>query len=329
MPGWATKRHRLNRFAPYAKVAGQAITSLGKYVVKNPPRGRFRFRKYLKSGNGVTSQYDKTLVYRKKRMPRRKRKSWKKFVKKVRRAMEKDFGKTSVVFNHLQNGVTGGIVAPASDQGRSECHLYGFQGTIDTSGVSDGISGARDINVICSNDTRIGPSTKVKFCSAVLDATFRVTQAACELDIYEIEYNKDTNCDDIITMLTTGFTAQQITGYPNTLAITNRGTTIFDCPSGISQFGIKILKKTKYFLPEGNTCTYQMRDPKTHIFDANYDNTSLTTTGVALKKMTRSLFYIWKALPAVTLVPLLSVGVTRKYSYQILEDGSDYDGRVP
>lgn len=169
MPGWVTKRSRMSRFAPYAKVAGFAAGQLGKYVARKYFRPKRSVpRKYLSSGNGVTSQYDKTLVYRKKRMPRRKRKSWKKFVKKVRRAMEKDYGKTSVVFNHLQDRVTGGIIVPGADQGRSECHLYGFSGTIDTSGVSDGISGARDINVICANDTRIGPSTKVKFCSAVL-----------------------------------------------------------------------------------------------------------------------------------------------------------------
>lgn len=49
-------------------------------------------RKRLTTGRGVTNQWDRTLIYKKKSMPRWKKRAWKRFSQKVNAVAEKSLG---------------------------------------------------------------------------------------------------------------------------------------------------------------------------------------------------------------------------------------------
>lgn len=139
------------------------------------------------SDNGITIQKDAILQYKKKRMPKYKRRRWVKFIRKVE-AATRDEGTQTIVFN--DRGLRTG--SGANSQQWGIVHLYGNCG-IDA--VSDEEVGKRDLDRI---KTEIGnPNTqKIKFKSAVLDVTFQAINSTSgfaqpvEVDVYHIVYRK-------------------------------------------------------------------------------------------------------------------------------------------
>jgi len=306
-----------------------------------------RRRQNTSSGQGVTTQHDERRIYTKRGMPRRMKRRWKRFKSKVLAVSEKDLGSRTVVFNKLQTfpNSTSGL------QGLAYCALYSANGTGD-SFMSDlaSLSALENTgNPTAAAGSTVYDTTKWIFKSGVMDVTFRNTsgvldselalilasEAKLEVDVYEILSNRpwsDTsfNASDITGALArgTGITPN-IGGTGTDIVISRRGCTPWDVPAGLGYWSLKILKKTKYFVPNGDTFTYQVRDPKRRVM---MQEKMQTLEGGNCPGWTRHLLVIFKLVPGLTLglspgnyVESLTLGLTRKYFYKIEGVNEDRD----
>lgn len=306
-------------------------------------------RKRLTVGQGVTSQYDAKWIYRKKRMPRRMRKRWRGFVRKVHAVAEKDYGTRSYLFNYQTSYGN----STAGSQTVGYAYLYSAYPS-GTTGLSadlfriqqkDNPSG----NPSFDSGISVGPGTKFLFQSGILDVTIRngstftadgVTYQAggtMEVDIYELTLNElavvaSANLSSIQSAFN-GYSADAYTPIigggstaANRLDIDKRGATPFDIPLALSRLKIKIWNKRKYIVSYGNAITYQVRDPRRHTLTGEQ---MLANPGFSIPKMTKVVLIIGKMIPGLTVgstsgtyQELLYVGATRKYTYKV-EGGND------
>lgn len=338
----ARYRGRANRYANYGGAFSlaqyayrnrNAIASRARQFMMNRTRTNTRTR--VSSGQGVTSQYDRKLIYRKRYMPRRKKRAWRKFKNKVVAVSTKSLGSNTVVRNDLIQSDFALIPTATTAQNVIQLALYA---------VRSNINYLNDVNEI-SNDTRLNPSSKMIFMSGVLDITMRFQtllsslstgnpSLSAEVDLYEMQWNgpsgQSGEATNIQECFANGATdTAVIPGQATTLDFNSRGWTPFDGNSALSQHKIKIIKKTKFFLSSEQTATYQLRDPKTHVYtkDAIPSTASANWQGV-----TKWIFIVWKVIPGYNYVAApnndiarLNVGFTRKYMYKINQDSTDYD----
>lgn len=290
------------------------------------------------SGLGVTTQHDARLIYRKRRMPRRMRKRWKRFRNKVLAVSEKDLGTQQVVIS----GATGSSNTTDGRQVTFECSLYGLK---SSSEVHNDLTRLTSYLPGSSGDTpaaglALDPSSKIMFQSAVLDITIRNAStyyngstysgdsaARMEVDVYEITMNHTAEETGTAYATLSSLFAQNNTqcrplgGSGVELDIYLRGVTPFELSYVLSRFNLKIWKKTKYQLSNGDQVTYQMRDPRRHSYNlrelSNQD-------GFNLPKLSKFVFIIGKLAPGLTVgsaantyQEVLNVGCTRKYNFKI------------
>lgn len=318
-------------------------------------RGRFRSRgtqttirrKRQTSGIGVTTQHDERRIYTKHTMPRRKKKAWKKFRSKVLAVAEKDLGSRTVVFNKLIQFTN----TTANNQGLGYMALYSGGGTGD-SFMSDVTNMAGLENFAAdptyAAGTSVAQTSRWIFKSAVLDVTFRNTstftalatpspasEAKLEVDVYEILSNKnwDTGAgsySDITSVLAYGDSiTQRLDGAGTGISVSLRGTTPWDLPAALSYWRLKILKKTKFFVPNGDTFTYQIRDPRRHVM--MQDRMSKVDGGNCVG-LSRHLLVVFKLVPGLTVgvgagtyQENLYCGLTRKFFYKLEGASEDRD----
>lgn len=316
---------RVNKYGPYFNAARRT----GAYLATRATQGLGdRIQRYFRGGNrsGVvtTTQHDYRTQYRKKKMPRYKKRRWLKFQKKVRAVSEKETGTTTVVRNATLDTQT----ASSGTQQYQTPTLYGMNGTNFTSSA-----GNDDIAIILQADNRLTANGKMKFTSAVMDITFRNVAVSevnpgsdMELDLYEVMYydqTKETNAHAIFEQaeLATPILAPT-SGTNANLTMLSRGATPFDFPLAIKAGKIQIMKKTKVFLAIGNTTTYQFRDPRTHI--VGYNEWS-DTTGFVKRKVTRGLIAVFKPVVGSANACRLLAGTTRTYRYHVIQDNKTFD----
>lgn len=278
------------------------------------------------SGAGVTSQYDRKMIYRKKRMPRGKKRQWVKFVRKVRSALMKEVGSNTIVRNSQMT-----FTNLTDAQGFFTASLYGKDGTDTTLSV-----GNRDLFDIFNNDSRLNlQAAACKFSTAILDLTVTnnstITDdsnqnASVELDVYEIFWSK--KCDGTSPNQFYNVSAVNtdlINGAGTGLDLTVRGATPFEFPDASAR-GAKIYKKTKFILSPGQVFTYQMKVLKNtnlrrDVVDDGDDN-------FALEYRTRTLMMVVKGVPtgdATKVLKSVQLGITRKYLYKIVDVNTDKD----
>lgn len=308
-----------------------------------------RRRKPGTRGKGVTTQHDQRMIYKKKSMPSSKKKPWKRFVRKVHAVSEKSLGAQTVVFNTsveslnvTPNQHAFGTVALYSNKS-TFTHLndvYRIQQRHKSASGSTSAKAIADQGVTANvNDTSM-----FLFQSGVMDCTFRNisgnsvsstlnSELTLEVDVYELAWNSPSNdrndgeMNSIVDVFTRGFAATSSIGQQGDgMEITQRGVTPFECPQGLSQYKVKILKKTKYFLPNNGQFTYQIRDPTRHKMSGEKID---DRPGCNIPGVTKWLFYIAKTLPGIVLdddkAEILRVGVTRKYMYKIRGEPSRRD----
>lgn len=319
-----------------AKGTMEAIKTLNRLGRTMYPGKRLRGKKKQGfSGIGVTYENDRTRVYRRKRMPLKYKKKWKRMIKIDNAIDLKKSGSRTFVFNKPDEAIN----STSGKQGTFSLALYGGQG--NESHWSDlhyvGYDESVDDDPTAAKGVTLHPTTKVYFQSAVLDVTIRNTSfkntdadvpvVPLEVDIYEMTSSKFWMERDGATTLKAFTTLKDIfeeakgerqgIDNRNVAEFNDRGMTPFDCTHAISQYGLKILKKTKYRIGPSNTITYQMRDPKNRV-----------TTINSLKEMaggnkpgwTKMLFIVFKATPGFPLesyTEQIKLGITRKYMYKI------------
>jgi len=287
----------------------------------------------------VTTQRDSKFVYAKKRMPRGRRRRWRNYVRRVHAVSEKELGSRTVVRNF-----TSAWTNPEStNHVIAEVHLYPQRGTTDIADDMYIISGLENLSdpTAAAGDT-ISPSTKILFQSGVLDVTIKnasgvrgdpaslitpSSELKMEVDVYEVSIRTNTEETgatyvNLTTLLNNNTTyTGPIGGTGTELNLAFRGVTPFDMTYALSRWGIRIWKKTKYLIPNGDVITYQIRDPRRHV-------TTLRDLGARdgfnRPGWTRSLLIVGKVIPGYTVgstegtvAERLLIGSTRKYLYKI------------
>lgn len=278
--------------------------------------------------NTVTAQHDYKTQYKYRRAPRYKKKAWRRFSKKVAAVNLKNAGLRTVVINSRGTGSN----APGA-QGKLALALYGVAGSVDTVGLHGHndlyrvFKGDPDIVQIGAAPGNVPKSGKLQFGSAVLDYTIRnlSVDLEMELDIYMGYYKKDD--DASLAKVNTN----PIFKYDNAptdaigggtpFDLGTRGTTLFDKPAGISATGFHIIKKQKMLLQPGESTFLQHRDYHNHMVDW----TNIQDVGYCKRNLTYGVWLVFK--PSVTAsddaVVTIGVGVTRKYSYAVLDENVD------
>nr|QRI44138.1 MAG: capsid protein [Cressdnaviricota sp.] len=319
---------RLGRRTRFAAGRSQTMTSRRRVMTRNGILG------------GTNA--DTRMIYQRKSMPKKKRRQWRNFVRKVNAVDERDLGTQTVLFND-QIEQSSSTVA-TSTQNCLTLALYPFRN--DTFGYLNDLYQIGTIenagNPTAAAGTTVLPSTKVLFQSAVLDVTLRnissqtqdvggvptnvqVPEAAIECDVYTIIIRKDaataTSSFDTVSALLNSFDDPEIGGAGVGISIGDRGASPFELGSQMGKYGIRILKKQKFFIPNGQTVTFQSRDPKRHVIQYS----GLTSNdGWNNPGWTRVFYMIYKLVPGLTQGTTtgtyrarISVGCTRKYAYKL------------
>lgn len=306
--------------------------------------------KYPTSGVGVTTQHDQRRVYTKRRMPRRMKRRWRKFSKKVLAISEKDLGTQQVMFNKQVNASNN----LAGNQTIFSCALYGLRSATASHFNDLQQIATYNANAATTSSTGlfVGESTKILFQSAILDLTIRngstffdgtttgpSPYARMEVDVYELTMRHTAEeqgaaYDTIDSIFNQN---QQRTlpiggGATSEIIYDRRGVTPFELSYALSRFGIKIWKKTKYQISNGDQITYQMRDPRRHsVVQREMQNQD----GFNKPGLTKILYVTGKLAPGLTVgntantfQEALNIGITRKYMYKIenwTEDRTAFD----
>jgi len=305
----------------------------------------------VRSGQGVTVQHDARQIYRRRRMPRRKRKVWKRFLKKVHAVSEKDLGSRMVVFN-VSAGFTNTTLG---NQGVAYCALYSVKSGDSFMTDMNNLSGLENVgNPTAALGSTVYDTTKWLFQSAILDVTFRNTsgiwsssgtvntltsEAKLEVDVYELISGKEWNDQlgakgDPLAVFNEGADMQPNIGGAGTAAVLGlRGVTPWEFPAALGYYRVKILKKTKYFVNNGDTFTYQIRDPRRRVI---YQERMEQALGGNMPRWTRHVLILFKLVPGLTVGSTdgtyresLTCGITRKYFYKIEGVSEDRDRYLP
>lgn len=306
------------------RAIGSGIRTIGRSAFGGSG-SRTRTRESGRSGVGVTTDRDFRNVYRKKWMPKRRKRQWKRFTRKVEAVAEKKRGTFSLVFNTVRRETVAD-----NFQRMYGISLYGYAGTA----VVGPDAYERDMFNIASSlkpgDSAITTEVwnrRIHFRSAVLDITFRNVHAtaAVELDIYEWICKKDTPFPTLSDMVINGFTdpAASTVAGSNTLTQDDVGTTPFQCPPALRY--LTILKKTKVFIPINGTATYQIRKPANRWWGTSQldEGTSLF---FAKRGWTCGLWMVQKgvpgmiaAVPARALSSDVVMSITRTYCLKTID----------
>lgn len=317
-----------NKPGPYDRYISGNLFDKTKYIDNMPYRKRRRSGRYpmrrkrqrtargskLRSGQGITQQYNRSSQYVYKRMPRYKKRAYKKKIQLINHVINKSLGTQSVVFN-----IGGTVQATDSlNQAVSTYLMYGANGNDNNSNV-----GMEDLHRMFQNIQVANNPFKIRFESAILDLTFTNVSTSettpaflkLELDVYEVMFYQETAAENFSSAITL---AQAQTTNINPLGtginILNRGCTLFELPALGSFLSYKILKKTKYFLDYGQVITYQMKDHK------NYEVQQMDvseSTGFVMQKMTKGVFVVHKLVPGngEDARAAIAYGCTRAYHY--------------
>ena len=317
------------------KIAPYAIRGLRYAFRKQGGPTRSKRKAQNQSGMGITEQYDRKTIYKKRYMPRGKKKQWKRFKGKVNFIAEKNLGSRTAVYNTRFIAQNDNPI----EHGLTSVCIYGH---------ASNNSRFDDIRYIANQENSTDPSairggntdltTKFMFQSAILDVTVRNTSffvgsensptVPIEMDVYEMNIgaSTDNTANDINTPEDMFVKAENDTktvdgDLTTALRIAQRGVTPWDLPTALARYKIKILKKTKYFLSPGQTMTYQYRDPGRHVM---VKQRMLETYGFSRPSTTKTLLFVFKAVPGFQIgattgdaTEQVDIGVTRKYLYKL------------
>lgn len=269
------------------------------------------------SAPGVTSQYDAKLVYRKRRMPRWKKRAWRKFSRKTNAVIEKGLGNRIVLYNNADD-----VTSAGNFQGFSTWTIYGLNGTDIAAN-----RGNKDVSDVFA--TASTSASKLIFKSAILDITMTNKGTnntfGLEVDLYHVVYWNECGKPNFNDVHAASVAETGMLPGKGALSLVNRGCTPFDLPQLLRKTRMRILKKMKYFLGPNEAATYQIRDSRNRrISGANLGsiNTEFIQPG-----MTQGLLIVHKPVAGYQAsAGILSVGCTRKYSFTSQEDSYTSSG---
>lgn len=310
----------------YGEMARSYIRKRFRTGSKTGSRTRtFPIRRRRQNNSITTIQKDYSTQYVRKSMPRRRKRVWKKFVKKVTAVQLGNAATKTVVYNDklVQTSTPG-------NQGFCSVALYGVNGAPD----GNNAIGYQDMLKLFDNDPDIKQQAvsgvnfpsggKLHFNTAVIDLTLRnLGEIDQEVDVYYGYHIKNANNVNILGQISDSLyqsfvntTSDPIVPGNTSIGLGLRGTTPFDCSSVLSESGFHVLKKQKLVITPGKSVFLQHRDQKNRVMEMD----NLLGIGYAMKNVTYEILFVHK--PSVSSandeLSTLGVGVTRKYGYSVL-----------
>lgn len=288
MPRIKSKPRRWGRYAPYVRTAARLWMnrSMTKTRTTKPQAANF----------SMTTQHDSRLVYKKRRMPRRKRRVWRNFKRKAQYISNTQNPRNTIV---KTNYITGSC--SVNQQMVVTLSLYpGYNGS------DNALEDIRDCQTLANqtNAESEAQTTNMFFRSGFMEATIVNTKGTT---VYCDAYWCYAKKDAIITpqtILSNGFktTTQAVDGdnLPNAVGV---GTAVTENTLGITPFQssefcqhFSIWKKTRYILGTGNTVQLEWRDPKNRFL--NPDSKFISGDWTVLKGWTKTWVLIFYTVPS-------------------------------
>jgi len=227
-------------------------------------------KKGKKSHTGwLTNQYDVKTQYRRRRMPRRRRKAWVRKVRMVNHIVNNKLGSQYQMLRSFNNQT-----AMAGNQGFFSAGIYGENG-------SSSVANDFGIDDLYNLDFKSGETSlinKWSLKSGVLDV--EIVNIGSEdnlntmtIDCYEIICRKDMNAQGSSSFngpadcFNKSFAEQDLLGTNTALGASIPGVTPFQASTFCQHF--KILRKTRVLLSPGQATHFMYRDAKdrTYVYD--------------------------------------------------------------
>jgi len=289
------------RLAAAVRVGG-ALARMGRSAYQAVQRSRQPSRAAKTTQSSVlTTQYDQSLRYRKKRMPKRRRRRWTSFVKRVRavelaaqpmqfygfQRSERTTGGVNV--QTVASALIGGTTVPNNDE------LYQiFQQAYGTTSVADAAE-----NIIYMK-------------SISLDIQLsNVLSTAAIVDVYVLQARKTFNiAQDADAQWSAAMLELASPTGGGTVTPGNVSTTLFDAPNFCSYW--KILSKKEILLGAGQVTTMQLRNAR----NKRIDGKALATNPQAIPGYTKCMFFMIRGVPENPALPR-TAATDIVWSYQI------------
>lgn len=263
------------------------------------------------TGGGVTAQYDRSLQYRYRRMPRGKRRFHRRFNTRVNYVIDKALATQTI----LRNSALGGAWADGVQQ-TFGVTCYGWNGTDDSLNA-----GSNDMSSIMASVFPANEAGKLRFLNCHVDCTFQNTGSTnTEVDVYEFWWRGPEEQANVTGAWNDAAGETPTIGVVGASALTRntRGATPFEFPMFCRQ--LKIGKKTKYLVPVGQAFTYQMRERKNRVLTTNDVNEYVS---FGKKGWTKGLIFVCKSTVGdVDGDGACKIGVTRTYRYVQLQNNN-------
>lgn len=241
----------------------------------------------VNSGQGVSNNYDKTLIYRKKRQTKRA-KDWIQFKKKVLNAQ---LG--TVAPNNIRMEKLFDLPWATNSQALSSSQLLSMNGIAN---FDD------DMNRIRTNLFASTTSGSWYIDNCVMDLIITnisgleavPTEATTVLiEMYRWKAVRDSQKGNFgIQWVDQLDEADTNTSKPT---VNSYGQTPFDAP-GLGKY-FRIFKKTEHLLPQGQSFTYQVRDHENHKINEHYIN---DFTGFSKANLTHGVLIVARGVPTPT-----------------------------
>lgn len=309
---------------------GAAAVRLGTQVYRSF-RGngsRSQQQRFVHHAPGpITGESDYRGVYRRKPMPRRRKRGWIKFTRKVKAVAEKQ---VAPQYQVLRRNVT--IATVANTQGGTSLFtiLGANGGNQETDDIGDMVSSAFQMAGNQGLETAIPPvreSIRIHISGWLAEIMINCNGTTTTyLDCYYWRCKKDVprsfiNMGDIFT---TGFAqmsrpiASAGPASSQTMDITDYGVTPFQCPL-FSQC-IQVYKKTRIKLAPGGTAQLELRSGKNYYRKFSYDSNFSMLRGV-----TEGIYFIQYGTPqsvgSLTSSPTnVSYSVNVNYTWRRMSD---------
>ena len=326
------------------RYGSRALAAYGTYaaVKRNQYRSTTRTKTKRKRSSGETAflTYDNDFKtdYRYKRMPRRKRRAWKKFSKKVNAVINKSQGLKKHLYSYVYTNVN-----LINQTYPSSAMLYTPDARVADLNADMGqffreILGATLFDTI-TNFGAADAQKVIRFESAQLEVTWRNTsENPVIIDLYYVRCRKDyglTNIDVYNNpegIFALGFDKQGLVrDVENNVQVFNAGqsasmfgTTPFQSPLFCQHY--KILSKRKITIAPGNTVSKTLKDPRNR-----YINSGEQRARICKRNQTHGYFWQFYGVPGfdgennpVHCLPTeLVTSITKKYAYYLPVSGKD------
>lgn len=233
---------------------------------------KFRYKSAPRDTAPVTAQHEYTTVYRKKRMPGRKRKAWKRFVRKTQAVALKEAPLRSFAHAYANN-----IYAGPNQCGYSSVSMYGDNGPAAVQGnaTTSGKGAMNSMWTLLNNVYGVnGPARKIRMESACNEITLKNISStnAVIVEMYYFRARKLLEADSVSNMAVEDYYAEGFgsmeQGYNiGSISAVTHGTTPFQ--STLFTRNFKIWKKVRVQLGGGEVASFQMRDPRNHLINTS------------------------------------------------------------